>query len=62
MADKPLPHQMRREGPTPAGGAYSIASFSFNGNPCPPDKADGVEITEYAQDGAVVLRTYGRVG
>jgi hypothetical protein len=50
----------RRDGPTPNGGAYAIAAFTRNGQPCSQDAATEVEITEYAADGVAICRTYAR--
>ena len=52
----------RREGPTPAGGAYSIAHwFDADGTPCPRELATEVEIIEYDAQDAQVFRTYGEI-
>ena len=43
-------HTERIDGPTPNGGAYAIAIKDADGNV--------YEITEYLDDGTVVMRTY----
>lgn len=43
-------HTERVDGPTPNGGAYAIAITDADGNV--------YEITEYLDDGTVVMRTY----
>lgn len=49
----------RRDGPTPNGGAYSIAYYrDASGKPATKDKAVEIEIVEYAADGREVVRTY----
>jgi len=57
----------RIEGPTPNGGAYAIARFyrdDDGGADTEVDRqtADRIEITEYSEDGRVLMRTYGRPG
>lgn len=49
----------RTEGPTPNGGSYSIAYFrDAMGSPCPRERAAGIEVIEYDQNGNAVFRTY----
>ncbi len=53
----------RREGPTPRGGAYSIAYWQDgNGNPTTKDKAKAVEIAEFDLQDQEIARTYARLG
>lgn len=50
----------RRPGPTPNGGAYSVAYFQNDaGEPTRKDQATRVEIHECREDGEVIFRTYG---
>ena len=50
----------RAEGPTPQGGAYSIALFSDqDGNPVEKAQALRVEIHEFDTDDRCIFRTYG---
>ncbi len=58
--DLPI-HQMRTEGPTPAGGAYAIGSFSYNGVPCERQFANHVEIVEFTTDGRELAWTVGEL-
>ena len=59
MADKT---QERIDGPTPNGGAYSIAYFqNEGGEPITKDLASKVEILEFDQNGSVIHRTYGLI-
>jgi hypothetical protein len=51
--------EVRIEGPTPAGGAYAIGRFSFNGTPCRPKQANEVLTTEYSASGDIIATTYG---
>lgn len=51
-----------RPGPTPNGGAYSIARYSDAGGPADKDQATDAEITEYDEDGEVVQTTHGTLG
>ena len=52
----------RRDGPTPNGGAYSIAHWSdAQGRPVPRGLARYVEVVEYDAEGGQVFRTYGKV-
>jgi hypothetical protein len=58
----PTASSERRDGPTPAGGAYSVANFrDTEGNPCPKSEARQVEIIEYRPDGTEIQRTYGTI-
>lgn len=50
------------EGPTPEGGAYSIARYSDADGPADKEDSTEVEITEYDADGNVLNTTYGTVG
>jgi hypothetical protein len=54
--------QERIEGPTPRGGAYSIAYYQNTlGNAVPKEQACFVEIVEYSKDGEHIARTYGEI-
>jgi len=53
------PTTKRVEGPTPAGGAYSIGSYSHNGTPVEPRYANGLTIVEYDANGQVLNTTFG---
>jgi hypothetical protein len=56
MADET---EERVDGPTPNGGAYSIAYFrDAEGNPC--QKAGAAEIVEFDAKGEAVHRSYLR--
>jgi hypothetical protein len=49
----------RRDGPTPNGGAYSIAYFlNRRGGPATKDRAAAVEIVEFSAAGEEIFRTY----
>jgi hypothetical protein len=51
---------VRREGPTPAGGAYSVASFfDSDGNPVEQDVAVQVRIREYDAADRMLAETIG---
>lgn len=51
---------IRREGPTPNGGVYSIAYYSkADGTPCPRKESENVEIVEFDKDGNRIMSTYG---
>ena len=51
---------VRSDGPTPAGGAYSIAFFrDSEGRDCPREEASLVCIHEYAEDGKLLQTTIG---
>jgi len=51
-------NQVLREGPTPAGGAYSIASYlDGDGQPVVKDDAASVEIVEYDDAGGAIAHT-----
>jgi hypothetical protein len=55
-------NQQLREGPTPAGGAYSIASyFDESGSPVVKADASNVEIVEYDDDGSAISHTSGTI-
>ena len=48
------------EGPTPAGGAYSVGTFlDENRSPVPKDEARWVDIVEYDADGDEIMSTLG---
>ena len=49
----------RTDGPTPAGGVYTVACF-FKGDRIPCAKADatGIEILEFDKDGENIARTW----
>lgn len=51
----------RREGPTPHGGAYALATFlnlkTFT--EVEREDADGLVISEYAEDGTLIWETVG---
>lgn len=49
MADKPRPEPEWRDGPTPNGGAYSIAYTHDDGS---------IEIVEFSADDRQIMRTY----
>lgn len=50
----------RSNGPTPHGGAYSIAYYrDAAGNPASKEVAAQVEIVEYDSRDNVIWRTYG---
>lgn len=52
----------RIEGPTPNGGAYSIAYWrDDNGNPVDREQATKVEIVEYDEAGEQVWRSYANM-
>lgn len=56
MADET---ETRTEGPTPAGGDYSIARWQdADGNPTTEDQAVMVEVHEFDGAGAVINTTY----
>ncbi len=51
------------EGPTPAGGAYSIGTFLDDDHrPVPRDEATQLSITEYTEDGEQLQSTIGVLG
>ena len=51
-----------RPGPTPNGGAYSVASYlDANGNPAPRNAATRVEIVEYDENDTAISTTYGNL-
>jgi hypothetical protein len=53
----------RIEGPTPNGGAYSIANFLDAGRaPTTRDRAVFLEIMEYDEDGNMLFRTWMEKG
>lgn len=53
------PTQERHDGPTPNGGAYSIAYFlDDHRDPVAKDEATAMEIIEFDADGEQVHRTY----
>lgn len=50
----------RHDGPTPNGGAYSIAYFyDKNRTPCEKEKAKYINIVEYSKDGRRLNEVYG---
>lgn len=49
-------------GPTPNGGAYSIARYTDGRGPASEDDASTVEITEYDGAANVIKTTYGTLG
>jgi hypothetical protein len=52
----------RGDGPTPNGGAYSIASFfDADGQPCAKDDAVTVVIGEYDSADKMICETVGSV-
>lgn len=52
----------RRDGPTPNGGAYSVAVWmNDRGELVAKDAATQVYITEYAADGTWLAETIGRL-
>jgi hypothetical protein len=62
MAAEPDRTSERADGPTPAGGAYAVASFrDAAGAPCPKARAATVEVVEFAADGTPLARTYAEV-
>ena len=59
MSAKAPVTQERRNGPTPHGGAYSIAYYrGRDGSPVPKDQATAVELVEFTESGDQVFRTY----
>jgi len=58
----PLGSVERAEGPTPNGGAYSVAIFLDDlRRPVPKEEATAVEIQEFDEDGTMIFRTYGEL-
>lgn len=53
------PTSDRVEGPTPAGGAYAIAHFSYDGRPVPRRLANQMTIIEYDEHDQVLNTTFG---
>ncbi len=54
-----MANQTRTEGPTPNGGAYSIAYwFDDNNNPVDKEQAQKAEIIEFSNNGQQISRTY----
>lgn len=52
----------RIEGPTPNGGAYSVIVYlNIDFQPVEEIEATHAEITEYDQNGLVILRTYAEL-
>lgn len=47
-----------RDGPTPNGGVRSEIIYLKGRSACEKHLADGAEITEYDQNGAVIMRIY----
>jgi hypothetical protein len=53
----------RVDGPTPAGGAYSVAYFSDKGGkPCGKSSASRIDIVEFDRRGNELLRTMATTG
>jgi hypothetical protein len=51
----------RVDGPTPNGGTYSIAYFrDADGNPCPKERSESMEICEFDEKDECIHRTYMR--
>jgi hypothetical protein len=63
-SDVPLAfNQERHEGPTPSGGAYSIASYlDADGNPAAKADAARVLIAEFDANGEQIAETVGTLG
>ena len=56
------PGVYRAEGPTPNGGAYSLAYFQdAAGQPAPKELAARVEIHEMNEAGEIIFRTYAEL-
>ena len=55
----PEPTSQRSEGPTPAGGAYAICFYSYDGQPVSARFANQMTIVEYDEDGEVLNTTFG---
>jgi hypothetical protein len=53
------PTSERVEGPTPAGGAYAVAHFSYDGRPVPKRFANQITIIEYDARDQVLNTTFG---
>ena len=53
------PTTKRVEGPTPAGGAYSIGSYFHNDTAVAPRFANRLTIVEYDANGQVLNTTFG---
>lgn len=54
-----MAYGIRSEGPTPAGGTYSIAYYTdADGNPCAQDESAFCEIIEYDDEDKELQRTY----
>ena len=53
----------RQEGPTPRGGAYTIAYWKdADGEATTKAHATGVEIVEFDKQDSVIARTYATIG
>jgi hypothetical protein len=53
---------VRTEGPTPAGGAYSIGSYlDDDGNPVEPEQATQLLIREFDSADRMIAETWGEV-
>lgn len=51
----------RIAGPTPNGGAYSVANYlDADRNPCPKSEAALIEILEFDEDGDSIFQTWRR--
>lgn len=46
------------DGPTPSGGAYSVAFYYNDDGPCPKAEATRVNIIEFSEDGRRINETY----
>jgi hypothetical protein len=55
----PDPMSERRDGPTPAGGAYSVIQYrDAAGGRAPKSAAVACEVLEFDAEGTCVARTY----
>jgi hypothetical protein len=63
MAARPRGSVVRRSGPTPGGGDYSLAYFYNNKRQLVDrSRAEAVEIAEFDAVGNMLQRTYARIG
>lgn len=54
--------QERNDGPTPSGGAYSVAYWQDEqGAPCEKDKAVACEVVEYDAKDKAIARIYAKL-